>query len=171
MPEHTFQCCLQQTAMGCCKTGLDAGLYPHKLALQAALADAGNWMAVSDALELSSRVHVLSLEHTSRLIWCPSHLLQAPPADGGGLDMFSEDADTDMFAATPVAGRAGAAQANKPRALADNFDDAEGYYNFQASIVCMLCAHGMGCTELGCSCSGPMLQTVCVLQMWLLAYG
>ena len=49
--------------------------------------------------------------------------------------MFSEDADTDMFAATPVAGRAGAAQVNKPRALADNFDDAEGYYNFQASIL------------------------------------
>ena len=52
--------------------------------------------------------------------------------------MFSEDAENDMFAATPVAGRAGAAQPNKPRALADNFDDAEGYYNFQASTTWML---------------------------------
>ena len=67
--------------------------------------------------------------------------------------MFSEDADNDMFAATPVAGRAGAAQANKPRALADNFDDAEGYYNFQASIIVMPCALRMSST-VGWPCRG-----------------
>ena len=81
--------------------------------------------------------------------------------------MFSEDADTDMFAATPVAGRAGAAQVNKPRALADNFDDAEGYYNFQASILYAL---GIGCKVgaallLRCNAAdGVLLQTAVCLQ-------
>ena len=74
--------------------------------------------------------------------------------------MFSEDADTDMFAATPVAGRAGAAQANKPRALADNFDDAEGYYNFQASITLTLCALRLSSIVGWPPCLGAMLQTV-----------
>ena len=80
--------------------------------------------------------------------------------------MFSEDADTDMFAATPVAGRAGAAQVNKPRALADNFDDAEGYYNFQASIISILCA--LGALQLGwrscfrCNAADNVLLQMCL---------
>lgn len=74
--------------------------------------------------------------------------------------MFSEDAETDMFAATPVAGRVGAAQPNKPRALADNFDDAEGYYNFQASIVFILCALKLG-SDLSDSWGGTPAQVRC----------
>ena len=42
--------------------------------------------------------------------------------------MFADNVDADMFAGTP-----GASQVTAPakKALLDNYDDAEGYYNFQ----------------------------------------
>ena len=47
-----------------------------------------------------------------------------------GLDMFADNVDADMFAGTPLLPQ-GTAPAKK--ALLDNYDDAEGYYNFQVS--------------------------------------
>lgn len=51
-------------------------------------------------------------------------------ADAGGLDMFADNVDADMFA-----GDAPLPQGTAPvkKALLDNYDDAEGYYNFQVS--------------------------------------
>lgn len=49
-------------------------------------------------------------------------------AGDGGLDMFADNVDADMFAGTPLLPQ-GTAPAKK--ALLDNYDDAEGYYNFQ----------------------------------------
>ena len=46
----------------------------------------------------------------------------------GGLDMFADNLDADMFADAPLP-PVGTAPAKK--ALLDNYDDAEGYYNFQ----------------------------------------
>lgn len=48
----------------------------------------------------------------------------------GGLDMFADDVDADMFAGDPQLPQ-GTAPVKK--ALLDNYDDAEGYYNFQVS--------------------------------------
>ena len=48
----------------------------------------------------------------------------------GGLDMFADNVDADMFAGGPQLPQ-GTAPAKK--ALLDNYDDAEGYYNFQVS--------------------------------------
>ena len=50
-------------------------------------------------------------------------------AGDGGLDMFADNVDADIFTGTPLVPQA-AAPAKK--ALLDNYDDAEGYYNFQA---------------------------------------
>ena len=47
---------------------------------------------------------------------------------GAGLDMFADNLDADMFAETP---KAAASAAPAKKALLDNYDDAEGYYNFQ----------------------------------------
>ena len=47
---------------------------------------------------------------------------------GAGLDMFADNVDADMFAETP---KAAASAAPAKKALLDNYDDAEGYYNFQ----------------------------------------
>lgn len=49
-------------------------------------------------------------------------------AGDAGLDMFADNVDADMFAGTPLLPQ-GTAPAKK--ALLDNYDDAEGYYNFQ----------------------------------------
>ena len=48
--------------------------------------------------------------------------------------MFSAEKVDDMFGDAPVAAPATAQTAPK-RGLLDNYDDSEGYYNFQASIV------------------------------------
>lgn len=55
-------------------------------------------------------------------------------AGDGGLDMFADNVDPDMFAGTPTLPQ-GTAPAKK--ALLDNYDDAEGYYNFQVSESCL----------------------------------
>ena len=52
---------------------------------------------------------------------------------GAGLDMFADNVDADMFAETP---KAAASAAPAKKALLDNYDDAEGYYNFQ--VQCFL---------------------------------
>lgn len=54
-------------------------------------------------------------------------------AGDGGLDMFADNVDPDMFAGTPTRPQ-GTAPAKK--ALLDNYDDAEGYYNFQVCESC-----------------------------------
>lgn len=63
----------------------------------------------------------------------------AAAAGGDGLDMFADNVDADMFAEDPGA-PVGIAPAKK--ALLDNYDDVEGYYNFQVAG----CA--ASCTEL-----------------------
>ena len=55
-------------------------------------------------------------------------------AGDGGLDMFADNVDADMFAGTPLLPQ-GTAPAKK--ALLDNYDDAEGYYNFQVGESCL----------------------------------
>ncbi|KAL0041958.1 hypothetical protein WJX79_010312 [Trebouxia sp. C0005] len=71
----------------------------------------------------------------------------APAAAGGdGLDMFADNVDADMFAEDPVA-PVGLAPAKK--ALLDNYDDVEGYYNFQVGEVMdgryeVFATHGKG---------------------------
>lgn len=61
----------------------------------------------------------------------------APAAAGGdGLDMFADNVDADMFAEDPVA-PVGLAPAKK--ALLDNYDDVEGYYNFQVAVCAASC--------------------------------
>lgn len=55
------------------------------------------------------------------------------PAQGQraqGFDMFATEKIEDMFGDEPVAAPAGATEAPK-RGLLDNYDDSEGYYNFQ----------------------------------------
>lgn len=76
----------------------------------------------------------------------------AAAAGGDGLDMFADNIDADMFAEDPVA-PVGTAPAKK--ALLDNYDDVEGYYNFQVAVcaaslcwVALVCS--TECTELGC---------------------
>ena len=63
----------------------------------------------------------------------------AAAAGSDGLDMFADNVDADMFAEDPGA-PVGIAPAKK--ALLDNYDDVEGYYNFQVAG----CA--APCTEL-----------------------
>ncbi|KAL3130724.1 hypothetical protein ABBQ38_000071 [Trebouxia sp. C0009 RCD-2024] len=67
-------------------------------------------------------------------------------ADAGGLDMFADNVDADMFA-----GDAPLPQGTAPvkKALLDNYDDAEGYYNFQVGEVMdgryeVFATHGKG---------------------------
>lgn len=55
----------------------------------------------------------------------------AAAGGGDGLDMFADNIDADMFAEDPVA-PVGIAPAKK--ALLDNYDDVEGYYNFQVAV-------------------------------------
>ncbi len=57
---------------------------------------------------------------------------------GGGLDMFADNFDADMFAENPLV-PVGTAPAKK--ALLDNYDDAEGYYNFQVCSTCPSYSH------------------------------
>ena len=55
----------------------------------------------------------------------------AVPAKSGGvagLDMFADELDADMFSDAPMTA---SAVAPEKKALLDNYDDAEGYYNFQ----------------------------------------
>ena len=59
----------------------------------------------------------------------------AAAATGDGLDMFADNVDADMFAEDPVV-PAGTAPAKK--ALLDNYDDVEGYYNFQVGFLLLL---------------------------------
>ncbi|DBA83621.1 hypothetical protein WJX77_009445 [Trebouxia sp. C0004] len=65
---------------------------------------------------------------------------------GDGLDMFADNVDAHMFAEDPVA-PVGIAPAKK--ALLDNYDDVEGYYNFQVGEVMdgryeVFATHGKG---------------------------
>lgn len=59
----------------------------------------------------------------------------AAAAIGDGLDMFADNVDADMFAEDPGA-PVGVAPAKK--ALLDNYDDVEGYYNFQVGFLLLL---------------------------------
>lgn len=55
----------------------------------------------------------------------------AVPASSGkaaGLDMFADELDADIFTDAPAVSQA---VAPEKKALLDNYDDAEGYYNFQ----------------------------------------
>jgi len=60
----------------------------------------------------------------------------AAVAGGDGLDMFADNLDADMFAEDPGA-PVGIAPAKK--ALLDNYDDVEGYYNFQVAVCAASC--------------------------------
>jgi len=60
----------------------------------------------------------------------------AAAGGGDGLDMFADNIDADMFAEDPVA-PVGIAPAKK--ALLDNYDDVEGYYNFQVAFCVASC--------------------------------
>lgn len=51
----------------------------------------------------------------------------------GGLDMFADELDADMFSDAPMVA---SAVAPEKKALLDNYDDAEGYYNFQVCFAC-----------------------------------
>ena len=62
----------------------------------------------------------------------PAAAAAAAAAIGDGLDMFADNVDADMFAEDPVV-PVGAAPAKK--ALLDNYDDVEGYYNFQVGVL------------------------------------
>lgn len=63
---------------------------------------------------------------------------QTAAAAGGDVDMFAETAEADIFAETPPE-RPGGGPAKplvpKTRALADAYDDADGYYNFQVGEI------------------------------------
>ncbi|KAK9836273.1 hypothetical protein WJX81_001403 [Elliptochloris bilobata] len=75
-----------------------------------------------------------------------------PPVEG--FDMFTDQDDGDMFGATPGGGGAGGKGAPAPvgaarRGLLDNYDDAEGYYNFQVGELMderyeVFATHGKG---------------------------
>ncbi len=67
----------------------------------------------------------------------------AAVAGGDGLDMFADNVDADMFAEDPGA-PVGIAPAKK--ALLDNYDDVEGYYNFQVA-VCVASCVGLLCLQ------------------------
>lgn len=47
--------------------------------------------------------------------------------------MFADELDADMFLDAPMAA---SAVAPEKKALLDNYDDAEGYYNFQVCVAC-----------------------------------
>lgn len=53
-------------------------------------------------------------------------------SDPGGFDMFADGIDADMFSDAPALN---AAVAPEKKALLDNYDDAEGYYNFQVPHI------------------------------------
>ncbi len=73
----------------------------------------------------------------------------AAAGGGDGLDMFADNVDADMFAEDPGA-PVGIAPAKK--ALLDNYDDVEGYYNFQVAV----CAASLCWVALVCNtkCTG-----------------
>lgn len=59
--------------------------------------------------------------------------LQGQQAGEAGFDMFSADQVDDMFGDAPVGAPVPSQNAPK-RGLVDNFDDSEGYYNFQVQF-------------------------------------
>ncbi len=80
----------------------------------------------------------------------------AAAAGSDGLDMFADNVDADMFAedaGAPV----GIAPAKK--ALLDNYDDVEGYYNFQVAV----CAASLCRVALVCS---PKCTDCCKLVLY-----
>lgn len=60
------------------------------------------------------------------------HLTQEKKAATDEFDMFSADKVDDMFGDAPVGAPMPLQNAPK-RGLLDNYDDSEGYYNFQVS--------------------------------------
>lgn len=80
-------------------------------------------------------------------------------SDPGGFDMFADGIDADMFSDAPVLN---AAVAPEKKALLDNYDDAEGYYNFQVP-------HSFQSTHTNLSFCGTM-HNFLGIWVWLAMY-
>ena len=68
---------------------------------------------------------------TGRNLVLTERSMQEKKRLAGEVDIFSTEVVEDMFADEPVAAPAAAGHNAPKRGLLDNYDDSEGYYNFQ----------------------------------------